>query len=120
MKKTKTLGQLKKKAQIVFNAAMRKKLSYCISCGGNNNLQAGHFYPVSTHEGLRFDEDNVWPECCRCNCFDEGHLINYADNLPGVIGKERFEALKARAAEYKRNGKKWSRSEIEEIIEKYS
>lgn len=121
MKKTKTLGKLKLDAQKIFNAWVRRRDEDrpCISCGQYKPLQAGHFYPTSTHDGLRFDEDNVHGECAGCNCFNEGHLIGYQENLPSRIGQERFEALKQRAAEYKRNGHKWSRSELMDIIEKY-
>jgi hypothetical protein len=119
--KRRTIPQLKKKAQILFNVAMRQKLPYCISHSGSGIiLQAGHFFPTSTHDGLRFEEDNCWPECVRCNCFDEGHLIPYAENLRELIGEERFNELKRKAEDYKQHGHKWSRSELEDIILKYS
>lgn len=119
--KTKTLGKLKLDVQKVFNAWVRRRDegSPCISCGEYKTLQAGHFYPVSTHDGLRYDEDNVHGECAGCNCFNEGHLIAYGEWLPLRIGPERFDALKKRAAEYKQKGYKFSRSELLEIIEKY-
>jgi hypothetical protein len=119
--KRRTIPQLKKKAQILFNAAMRKKLPYCISCGGSDVvLQAGHYYPTSTHDGLRYEEDNCWSECVYDNCFNEGHLISYGENLRELLGTERFAELVKKATEYKINGHKWSRSELEEIILKYS
>jgi hypothetical protein len=119
--KKKTIPQLKKKAQLLFNAAMRKKLPYCISCGNSLViLQAGHYYPTSTHDGLRYEEDNCWPECVYDNCFNEGHLISYGENLRELLGAERFAELLKKATEYKMNGHKWSRSELEEIIQKYS
>ncbi|MCK9281555.1 MAG: recombination protein NinG [Melioribacteraceae bacterium] len=119
--KKKTLPQLKKKAQILFNAAMRKKLPYCISCGNSTViLQAGHYYPTSTHDGLRYEEDNCWPECVWDNCFNEGHLINYGENLRELLGPMRFAELVKKATDYKMNGHKWSREELENIIQKYS
>ena len=121
MKKPKTLPKLKQDAQKLFNAFIRRRDEGkpCISCGQYKPLQAGHFYPVSTHDGLRFDEDNAHGEDAYCNCFNEGHLIGYAENLLIRIGPERFDALKQRAAEYKQNGYKFSRTELQEIIEKY-
>ena len=121
MKKQKTLGKLKQAAQKIFNAFIRQRdEAYpCISCGEYKPLQSGHYFPCSTHDGVRFDEDNVHGECAYCNCFNEGHLIGYGENLPGRIGVERFEALKQRAADYKKFGHKWSRSELEEIIQTY-
>lgn len=82
-------------------------------------MQAGHYYAVSGYDGLRFDEDNVFCECVRCNCFDESHLIGYGSNLINRIGIERYKALQERAILYKKFGKKWSRSEIEEMIKIY-
>ena len=127
MKKQKSLGKLKQDAQKIFNAWVRRRDSEdgfftCISSGETlpiSQMNAGHYYPTSTHDGLRFDEDNCHGESAYKNCFDEGHLIGYGENLPGRIGVERFEALKQRAADYKKFGHKWSRSELEEKIQNY-
>jgi hypothetical protein len=121
-KKQKTIGKLLQEAQKHFNAYIRQrdKDKPCISSGEYcDNKDCGHFFPVSTHSGLRFDEDNAHGESIRMNRFDDGHLIFYRENLLGRIGQERFDALYERAAEYKRSGYKWSRSELEELIEKY-
>jgi hypothetical protein len=122
MPKTKTIAKLKQDVQKVFNMyiRLRDKDKPCISCGKYVEKQAGHFFPVSTHDGIRFDEHNVSGECSRCNCFDEGHLIGYAINLKERIGQERFDALFERAAEYKKNGWKWSRQELIELKQKYT
>jgi hypothetical protein len=121
MKKAKTLPKLKKDAEKVFNAFIRRRDEGkpCISCGQFKPLQAGHFYAVKGYDGLRYDEDNVAGECSGCNCFDESHLIGYAENLLIRIGPERFDALRKRAAEYKQNGYKFNRAELQEIIENY-
>lgn len=120
-KKPKTLPRLKAELQKVFNEYIRQrdKDKPCISCGQFKDLQAGHFYSVRNYDGLRFDEDNVHGECVRCNCFDDDHLIGYSVNLVRKIGPERFVRLQERAMNYKKNGKKWSRSELEEMITKY-
>ena len=120
-KKTKTLGKLKQEVQVVFNAYIRERDNDqpCISCGQYKTLQAGHFYAVSTHQGLRYDEYNVHGECSGCNCFNESHLINYYDNLIRKIGTLKFMELQNRAAEYKANGYKFTRSELMEIKNKY-
>jgi hypothetical protein len=121
-KKQKTIGKLIQEAQVVFNRYIResKKEYPCIVCGKHHDkMDAGHYFPTSTHAGLRFCEDNVWPECRYDNHFNEGHLIAYRENLLQRIGQERFDALYERAAEYKRSGYKWSRSELEELIIKY-
>ena len=122
MAKAKTLSKLKGDVQKVFNAYIRQRDEGkpCISTGQYfEKKDCGHFFPASTHDGLRFDEDNAHGESIRANRFDEGHLIGYRDNLLERIGQERFDALYERAAEYKKNGYKWSRWELEEIKEKY-
>lgn len=120
-KKLKSIPKLKSDCQKLCNeyVRLRDKNKPCISCGQYKELQAGHYYAVGGYDGLRFDLDNVNGECAGCNCFDESHLIGYGDNLLMKIGQERFLALKERAAEYKKNGYKWSRSELEELIEKF-
>lgn len=114
-RKSKSLPQLKKQCQGVCNeyVRLRDRGKPCISCGKTGKvLQAGHYYPVQGYDGLRFDIVNVNGECSGCNCFDEGHLIGYGENLLKRIGNEEFEALKLRATEYKRNDYKFSRSEL--------
>jgi len=128
MKKKPTIGKLLQKAQIVFNAWIRQRDSRdgyfeCISSGKVlpvDQMNAGHYYPVSTHSGLRFDEDNVHGQSIYDNKFLHGNLIEYTERLPHRIGQQRFFNLRQRAANYKRNGHKWSRSELLEIIEKYN
>lgn len=119
--KKKTLPKLKADCQKIFNEYIRLRDSGkpCISCGGFGEMQAGHYYAVSGYDGLRFDEDNVFCECVRCNCFDESHLIGYGSNLINRIGIERYKALQERATLYKKFGKKWSRSDVEELIKIY-
>jgi len=122
MPKAKTAGQLIKKLQIVFNAYIRErdKDKPCISCGKYvEKKDAGHFFAVGGYSGLRFDEDNVHGECPYCNRYDESHLIGYAENLKIKIGEQDYQALKDRAADYKKNGYKFGRVELREMIEKY-
>lgn len=99
--KPKKQDSLLVKAQRIFNAYIRKRDEGkpCINCNKMRTLQAGHFYPTSTHSWLRFDEDNVHGECKQCNYFNsQSHAYGYRVNLAHRIGKERFEALEVRAA----------------------
>ena len=120
-RKTKSLPKLKADLQKVFNAYIRARDEGkpCISCGLMKELQCGHFFAVKGYDGLRFDEENTAGECSSCNCFNESHLIGYSINLKDRLGLDRFNDLIERAAEYKRNGYKWSRSELLELIEIY-
>ena len=120
-KKTKSLPKLKAELQKIFNEfiRLRDKDQPCISCGQFKPLQAGHYYPVKGYDGLRFHEDNCHGECSGCNCFDESHLIAYGENLKIKIGENRYRILKDLAYWYKRDGYKWSRYELIELIEVY-
>lgn len=122
MVKEKTVAQLIKIAQRHFNAFIRKRDEGkpCINCGKYRKLQCGHYYPTSTYSGLRFNEYNCAGECLACNYYNsQSHSYGYRVNLEQRIGKEKFDALELSAAAYKRSGKKWTRFELLEIIEKY-
>ena len=122
MKKATSIPKLKKKAQQIFNLyiRLRDKDLPCISCNQFKELQAGHYYPTQGYDGLRYDELNVHGECSGCNCFDQSHLIGYGHNLYDRIGPNGIMLLQVKAGAYKRDGHKWSRSELEEIIQKYT
>ena len=118
-KKLIPLPKLLKKAEQVFNCYIRSRDSElcCISCGQHRAFyDAGHFIPVRNSSFLRFHEWNVNKECKGCNCFDELHLVRYRRNLINKIGLEAVEWLEAN----ERTVKKWDRSELMEIITKYS
>lgn len=118
-----TIPKLTAKAQKVFNAYIRKRDSdngyfTCISCGqtkDSTQMDAGHYVPVKGSSALRFDEYNVNGECKSCNGFDQFHLIGYRRNLINKVGERKVMEL-----EYQhRLIKKWSRTELNEIIDKY-
>ena len=119
--KKKTLPQLKKQLQKIFNEfiRLRDKDKPCISCGQFKPLQAGHFYTVKQYDALRFNELNCHGECAYCNLFDGMHLLNYAANLKERIGEEGCWDLEYLGNLYKKDGYKWSRTELEELIEEY-
>lgn len=121
MKKTKTLPKLKAELQVLFNSYIRErdKDEPCISCGEYKPLQAGHFYTVKQYDSLRFNEDNCAGECSYCNLFDGMHLLKYSENLKKRIGEERFNNLEYLANLYKKDGYKWTRSELLGLIEFY-
>ena len=116
--KGKTTAELKKKAQIVFNAWIRKRDAEkrCVSCPGKVE-QAGHFYSAGHYNHLRFDERNVQGQCIRCNYHLHGNLISYRVELEKRIGKEALEELDNLANS--RTLFKDDRFYLIEIIEKY-
>jgi hypothetical protein len=119
-----TIPKLTAKAQQVFNRYIRTRDSQdgyftCIACGqvkSQDVMDAGHYVPVKGSSALRFDEYNVNGECKKCNGFDGFHLIGYRKNLIQKIGQEMVDWLENN----QRTIKKWTRSELNEIIEKYS
>ena len=116
--RSKTLPQLLKAAEKVFNAYIRQRDAEltCISCGQHReNYDAGHYVPVKGGSFLRFHEWNVNKECKACNGFDEFHLIGYRRNLVNKIGEDAVKWLE----DNRRTVKKWSRCELLEIIKKY-
>lgn len=118
-----TIPKLTAKAQKVFNAYVRQRDSEdgyftCISCGKTlpiSMMNAGHYVPQKNSSFLRFNEFNVNGECQYSNGFDEFHLIGYRKNLINKIGLEMVEWLEDNA----RTTKKWTRTELNDIITKY-
>ena len=111
------------KAQQVFNRYIRNRDSQdgyftCISCGqvkAQDVMDAGHYVPVKGSSALRFDEYNVNGECKSCNGFDQFHLIGYRRNLIDKIGERMVMHLESQS----RLIKKWTRTELNELINKY-
>lgn len=111
------------KTQRIFNAYIRQRDSIngyfiCISCNKSlpiEQMNAGHYVPVKNGSNLRFNELNVNGQCIKCNCFDEFHLIGYRKNLINKIGLDAVEWLE----EHRHDIKKWTFSELEDIIKKY-
>jgi hypothetical protein len=94
----------------------RDKDDPCISCGKYHPAyDAGHYVPQGSCSFLRFHPWNVNKEGKGCNSFDKFHLIGYRKNLIEKIGLENVEWLE----ENRWKTKKWSRDELNLIIEKY-
>lgn len=116
-----TSEKIKAKATKVFNAYIRErdKGKPCVSCGSYNTAHASHFYSGGHYSGLKFNEDNVHSACVRCNTFLHGNLNEYRIRLIKRIGLERVEKLDLLAAQYKRQGYKWNRFYLQEVIDTY-
>ncbi len=114
-KKVMTIPKMIAKAQKVFNAWIRERDrdKGCISCGAMVT-EAGHYRSAGHYTSLRFNEVNTNGQCTRCNCFMHGNLINYRSGLVKRIGEEKVLMLENVPAY-----KKWSRFELEAIINEY-
>jgi len=90
----------------------------CISCGKKahwKNMDCGH-YIKRQFKSVRFNENNCWPQDRHCNYFLQGNDANYRKNLVKKIGEQKVLLLEAQ----KRVTKKWTRFEIEALIEHYT
>lgn len=123
-KKLTPLPKLLKKAQLVFNAHIRErdKDLGCISCGAEVQ-QAGHYFSQGQHSALRFGLPhtlayrNTNGQCIKCNMYLSGNLIRYRQGLVSRYGEDFVLELEE-AADNNRT-KKWSRDELEILIETY-
>jgi hypothetical protein len=117
-KKPTPLPKMLVRAQTVFNKWVRNRdqNAGCISCGGSVD-HAGHYFNQGHHSALRFSEINVNGQCVSCNLFKSGNLIKYRQGLVKRYGAAKVEQLELNADLKK--AWKWTRTEIEEIIEKY-
>jgi len=117
--KLKSIPNLTKEAQQVFNKYIRTRDHgmNCISCGSDKANQAGHWISVKQSSALRFNEWNVNLQCAGCNLYLHGNQVMYRVGLVKKIGEKAVAELESM---YINNRiKKWTREELEEIINKY-
>jgi hypothetical protein len=114
-----TVQDIVKAAQMVFNKYIRErdKNELCISCGKKINgvKHASHYLSAGGHSAVRYNEDNVWVSCYKCNVMLSGNQIEYRKRLIQKIGVERVEWLE-------NNGnivKKWTKEELKLLITEY-
>ena len=95
-----TRGDMAQVLQGIFNLfiRLRDKKEPCISCGSHNasEYHAGHYMPVGSNQGLRFNEDNCHKQCAYCNTSLYGNLKEYRKALVLKIGMARTEKLEKR------------------------
>ena len=112
-----SIPKLTAKAQSIFNAFIRKRDAEngCISCSTGEVDHAGHYLSAGHHGHLRFNEMNCNGQCLRCNNFLHGNLINYRIGLVKKYGEMKVLMLESVAHGWK----KWTRAELEAIINHY-
>tara|TARA_R100000664_G_C2750700_1_gene138024 strand:- start:1132 stop:1659 length:528 start_codon:yes stop_codon:yes gene_type:complete len=117
--KLKTIQDLMKEAQKIFNSYIRLRDSKlnCVSCDKptKKKSNASHYIASGKSKFLTFNEDNVHKSCEFCNTYKHGNLIEYRIRLIKKIGIERVEYLE----ENRHKIKKYTRAELYEIIDKY-
>ena len=92
----------------------RDKGNNCISCGKiiNGVRHASHYMSAGHNTSVRFNTDNIWVSCYKCNVMLAGNLREYRVRLIDKIGLERVEAVENAAKETKR----YTVDELKEII----
>ena len=115
-----TIRNLKKHAWRVWSKHIRyrnadsKGYTECYTCRQRfpaSEMHAGHW----KHRRLDFDYFNIHPQCAKCNLYGHGKLDLYTQRLVEDHGIAKVKE-KAREAEIIH---KYTREELEEIIEKY-
>lgn len=111
-------SELLKLAQMVFNKWIRARDEgrACIT-GIGLSEQAGHYFPAGSFSGVRFNELNVNGQSVESNCFNGGDFEAYGTGLVARYGLAAVMQLRENA--YKTKLYKWSREELQCVIEKY-
>lgn len=122
--KQKSVKQLKADADKWFSKYVRYRdgaivngewVARCITCFTSlpvAQMQAGHFQS-RRFNSLRFDEENVNAQCVACNVFRYGEQFKYAKELDLKYG----EGTSDRLAERRHELHKYTRQELQEIID---
>ena len=114
-----TVQEYIKTVQKTFNSfiRLRDKGSVCISCQKpiNGVRHASHYISAGTHWSVRFNEDNVWVSCYKCNVMLSGNQLEYRKELIKKIGLERVEAVELESSKIR----KFTIDELKEINEHY-
>lgn len=125
-RKSKTdLAKLKEKLWQLCRLLVKKNHPHvCYTCGkflvdGQADFHTGHFISSSVcSTELRYDLDNLRPQCSGCNVWKSGNWLAYEEHLIQEKGKDWVEALKRKNQETK--GRKYDTSWYEEKIKEYT
>ena len=116
-----SLKSLKRKLDQAFSRYIRERdalpngMGYCFTCNHYRTLEASHFVPRQ-HLATRWDERNVHGACAYCNRWLHGNLAEFYLRLVTTYGQPIVDELMA----LKRITVKYTRSELEDLIKRYS
>jgi len=118
--KLKTNSDWLRDTQKVVNKYIRerdKNELNCISCGKfiNGVRHASHYMSSGGHNNVRFNTDNIWVSCYKCNVMLSGNLLQYRIRLIKKIGLERVEYIESISSKIKR----YSIDELKDIMKEY-
>jgi translation initiation factor 2B subunit (eIF-2B alpha/beta/delta family) len=120
LERLKTNSDWLKDCQRVVNKYIRerdKDVKTCISCSKSIKgvRHASHYLSSGGHSSVRFNTDNIWVSCYKCNVMLSGNLLKYRIRLIKKIGIERVEYLESIANETRR----YSVDELKEIMKEF-
>jgi hypothetical protein len=90
----------------------------CVTCGDFHHwkeMDAGHFISKARGSSIYFVEENIHPQCVRCNRFLEGNKHLFTLYMLDMYGREKIEELEQLA----RRTESWRLSDYEEIEDYY-
>lgn len=127
MKKKPKISTLKKKAWKLCSEYIRRKYAdqygmvECVSCAPPKTrkhwkeMQAGHFVPRGRGNACYFLEENIHPQCFKCNINLGGNPAGYAKYIVEMYGVEKINELELEA----RKTVKFSVKDLELMIEDF-
>jgi len=119
-KKTKSIAKLVEEAADLLQKLVRLKdrdedgYCQCRTCKQFfhwTEMDGGHFISRKW-TATKLLEENIHPQCKRCNGFLRGNLIEYTRYMDETYGKEFVDELRI----LKHQTKKYTRAEVEDII----
>ena len=78
-------------------------------------MDAGHFVSKARGSSIYFVEENIHPQCQRCNRFLEGNKLLYTLYMIDMYGREKVEELEQLA----RETQSWRLSDYEAMEDYY-
>ena len=100
---------------------LRDKGKPCVSCGHpwRSDNQAGHWFKASDFSNLKYWEFNIHNQCIKCNIGKDGNVQEYGNRILLRVTQEQKDEMEQMARDYKKDGFKWSRIELNKIREYY-
>jgi len=119
---SKTIPQLQNTLWPIFALYIKKNHSVdgvhckCFTCDkalkiGDRDCQAGHWIP-RTYSPVKYEEDNLRPQCSQCNEFWHGRPVEFERRLRLEIGDERVGELKTLATQSWKWDRTWLKDQI--------
>ena len=118
----KSIGKLGDEAATLLQRTVRLKAVVhtgseyiqCVSCGKSEHwtkMQGGHYVPRQ-FAGTKLLEENIHPQCQRCNGYLGGNTDSYAVYMSDMYGADFLKELDR----MKRSGHKWVRADLINLI----